>query len=67
MVLKKRLWNKATDDDKYFNQYKHNGRTWKDFSKLSDAALNLVIQMLDLTPTARITAKSAVDYANFHL
>ena len=67
MILKKKVWCKATQDDVYFMQYKKQGKNWKDFSKISDAALALIVKMLDINPATRISAKDAIDYAQFHL
>eukprot|EP00835_Amoeboradix_gromovi_P001715 NODE_84_length_22349_cov_0.357888.p8 type:complete len:302 gc:universal NODE_84_length_22349_cov_0.357888:10039-10944(+) len=67
MVLKKKVWCKATEDDKYYMQFIQQGRKWRDLSKLTDAALTLVISMLDSDPDKRITAKDALNYTNFNL
>ena len=48
-------------------QYKAKTKTWKDFAPFTDAALLLVLKMLDIDPQQRISAKDALNYANFHL
>ena len=67
MLQKRVLWRRAEVEDENYKQYVVQKGGWQDFSKLTDTALKLVLQMLELDPVKRITAVQGFEYMNQHL
>ena len=67
MLRKKVLWRRADADDVNYKEYVIEKRNWVDFSQLTDTAITLIIQMLDLEASKRLTAQDTLNYITEHL
>eukprot|EP00835_Amoeboradix_gromovi_P006085 NODE_656_length_5493_cov_0.311828.p3 type:complete len:305 gc:universal NODE_656_length_5493_cov_0.311828:5314-4400(-) len=69
MMGRKVLWRRADADDANYKEYVIQKRGWCNFSYLTDSALNLVLNLLQLDPDLRITAKESFEFMkeNFKL
>eukprot|EP00834_Sanchytrium_tribonematis_P006352 NODE_460_length_7198_cov_0.858290.p4 type:complete len:305 gc:universal NODE_460_length_7198_cov_0.858290:1643-2557(+) len=66
MLRKRVLWRRADAEDDNYKEYVIEKRNWADFSQLTDTALELVLLLLDLDPSKRISATATIQYLKDH-